>query len=81
MLVANVPTDKIQLIGRWKSDAVFRYLRVQASETSQHLSNAMLEHGSYTFAPTAPDQDLLPLETPANIMAALQPLRPTPVSA
>ena len=81
MLVANIATDKIQLIGRWKSDAVFRYLRVQAAETSQHLSTAMLTHGSYTFAPTTTDQDLLPLETPAAIVAALLPLHPIPVSA
>ena len=34
----------------------------------------MLHQGSYTFAPTAPDIDLLPLEAPPDIRAAMVPL-------
>ena len=73
LLCANIATDKIQLIGRWKSDAVFRYLRVQASQTSTGLSSAMLQHGAYTFAPNTVDQDLLPTQTPRHIAEVLSP--------
>ena len=31
LLCANVDSDAIQLLGRWKSDAMLRYLRIQAN--------------------------------------------------
>ena len=34
LLCANVGTEAIMLLGRWKSDAMFRYLRVQAATTT-----------------------------------------------
>ena len=49
LLCAGVDSDHIQLLGRWQSDAMFRYLRIQAA--TQTLSQKMLEHGAYTFAP------------------------------
>lgn len=78
-------TDIIQIIGRWKSDSMLRYLRTQAIPLLSNHAAAMLHHGSYTFAPTNPDPDLLPRETPTRIRAELVPLReptvqPTAVS-
>ena len=54
LLVAGIDTDHIQLLGRWKSDAMFRYLRIQAAMHSHRYSKRMLEHGGYSFqAPAA----------------------------
>jgi hypothetical protein len=70
LLCAGIDKDHIQLLGRWQSDAMFRYLRIQAATT--HLSQRMLDHGSFTFAPGTYDKSLAtPVETPANISALL----------
>lgn len=76
LMCANVSNDAISLIGRWKSDAMFRYLRTQAREYNENFSQAMLDHGAYTFSPSSstPESsniDLLPQETPPRIAAAL----------
>ena len=49
LLCAGVASDAIQLMGRWKSDAMLRYLRVQAITQMHAFSQCMLDHGSYTF--------------------------------
>ena len=76
LLCANAGTHIISLIGRWKSDAMFRYLRTQAKELMLDYSSAMLQHGSYTFAPSAEDldRDLVPKEAPAAVWDAVAPL-------
>ena len=76
LLCANVDKDAIQLLGRWKSDAMLRYLRIQAATHSQHYSQRMLDHGSYTFAPQAfLNQNLwLPNEAPEAVVAAAEVL-------
>ena len=71
LLCAGVDTDVIQLLGRWKSDAMFRYLRIQAHTHSSRLAQRMLDHGSYTFAPQACDRGDLPQQAPPGIMAAV----------
>jgi hypothetical protein len=68
LLCAGVDKDVIQLLGRWKSDAMFRYLRIQAHAHAAYLSQQMLDHGTYTFAPgtyTENTDQPLPRETPA----------------
>lgn len=74
LLCAQIDKDSIQLLGRWKSDAMLRYLRIQAHVHSTNFAQKMLDHGSYTFAPgtfTA-DADLpLPLETPVDFAQVL----------
>ena len=66
MLLAGVSTDHIGLLGRWKSDAMFRYLRIQAA------TQRMLDNGRYTFAPgTYGQADALPTEAPAPMRAIL----------
>ncbi|HEV8012912.1 MAG TPA: hypothetical protein VGP34_02415 [Pontimonas sp.] len=71
LLCANVGATTVQLIGRWKSDAMLRYLRVQAQ--MPNFSQLMLTHGSFTFNPGALPRDgptpdsLLPRETPTLV--------------
>ena len=70
LLCANAGTDSIMLLGRWKSDAMFRYLRVQAATST--FSQTMLDHGAFTFAPSAYANRALPREAPAPVAALLQ---------
>ena len=51
LLCAGVDSDTIQLIGRWKSDAMIRYLHVSASPTMHHYANKMFAGGHYSFRP------------------------------
>jgi hypothetical protein len=53
LLCTGIDTDVIQLLGRWKSDAMLRYLRVAALAHTSNLSQQMLTAGTYTFAPNA----------------------------
>ena len=69
LLVAGISTDKIQLLGRWKSDAMFRYLRIQASIGA--LSQSMLDSGRYTFSPAAFSSGGLPEDPPPDIASLL----------
>ena len=70
----NIDPDNIQLLGRWKSDAMFRYLRIQAHVHTNNFAQNMLDHGSYTFAPGSftEDHDMpLPLQTPDSFVEVL----------
>ena len=72
-MMAGVDTDHICLMGRWKSDAMFRYLRIQAATHARGFAQKMLDSGAYTFAPALYKQgSALPLETPAAYRAALE---------
>jgi hypothetical protein len=50
-LCANVDTDCIRLIGRWRSDEMLRYLHVQAEPIMRHFSSRMLAGGNFTLLP------------------------------
>ena len=81
LLCANVDSRSIQLLGRWKSDAMLHYLRIYAQSVTERFSQRMLTHGNYTFDPStlasAPG-DALPREAPAAIVAAATtPFGPT----
>jgi hypothetical protein len=43
LLGRDVQTSKIQLIGRWKSDSMLRYLQLQSHATMSHYTNLMLQ--------------------------------------
>ena len=75
LLVARIDTNIIQLLGRWKSDAMFRYLRVQATTHALRLSQLMLQHGAFTFAPGTSAQPLpeFPEQTPHEIINLVDP--------
>jgi hypothetical protein len=54
LLCANVDTDIIHLLGRWRSDEMLRYLHVQAFPVVASLAPAMLLHGHFTLIPNTP---------------------------
>jgi hypothetical protein len=60
-----VDKDAIMLLGRWKSDAMLRYLRIQAMTPG--FSQRMLANGSYTFHPQAFRLQEPPIEAPPAI--------------
>ena len=77
LLCANIDKDAIQLLGRWKSDAMLRYLCIQAATHAHNYAQRMLDHGKYTFTPQAfLNENLwLPNEAPeavCNAAAVLQ---------
>ncbi len=51
LLCAGVDRDRLRMIGRWRSDELFRYLHVQAQPVMTGLAAAMLRGGSYQMAP------------------------------
>ena len=51
LLCGRVDADTIRLVGRWRSDAMFRYLHAQALPLIRDLSRIMLTHGAYTLLP------------------------------
>jgi hypothetical protein len=51
LLCAGIDRDRIRLVGRWRSDELYRYLHVQAQPVMTGLSAAMLRGGSFRLAP------------------------------
>jgi hypothetical protein len=52
LLCARVDRDWVQLLGRWRSDSMLRYLHVQAAPVMQSFAQKMLLGGEYSFLPT-----------------------------
>ena len=51
LLCGKVDKNTIQLVGRWKSDAVFRYLHAQALPIIRDLAKTILHSGTFTLLP------------------------------
>lgn len=51
LLCARVDTDLIQLLGRWRSDVMLRYLHVQAQPVMSNFARLMLQGGQFTLIP------------------------------
>jgi hypothetical protein len=51
LLCANIDTDRIRLLGRWRSDEMLRYLHVQAEPLMRDFSSRMLVGGTFTLHP------------------------------
>jgi hypothetical protein len=51
MLAAGISKEQIQMMGRWKSDVVFRYLHPQALPVRDAYATRMLHHGAISFLP------------------------------
>ena len=51
LLCADVDSDKIRLLGRWRSDEMLRYLHVQALPIVAPLASLMVQHGYFSFIP------------------------------
>jgi integrase len=47
MFLAGVPTETIQMIGRWKSQAFLRYIRIQVQQLTQGVASGMIEHSNF----------------------------------
>ena len=47
LLCAGVDSDILRMVGRWKSDEMFRYLHVQAHPIMNSLATAMLNGGKF----------------------------------
>jgi len=54
LLCGNVDTDRIRLLGRWRSDKMLRYLHVQAFPVVANIASTMLQHGNFTLIPNNP---------------------------
>jgi len=51
MLCAGIDPNRTQLLGRWRSDAMLRYLHVQAYPLISDIAPKMLAGGVYTLLP------------------------------
>lgn len=51
LLCGNVDKEKIQLLGRWRSDAMLRYLHVQAQPFMFKFAELMVNNGDFTLLP------------------------------
>jgi integrase len=51
LLLGGTDKDTIKLVGRWRSDAIFRYLHAQALPLVAPLANTMLRHGNFQLMP------------------------------
>ena len=51
MLCADVDPLRTQLLGRWRSDSMLRYLHVQAMPRIADIAPRMLQGGDFTFLP------------------------------
>jgi hypothetical protein len=75
LLCSGVHTTVIQLIGRWRSDAMLLYLRVAALASTTNLAQQMLVAGAYTFAPGTCTEDNprpVPTQAPRDFITALE---------
>ena len=52
LLLSNVDTDKIKLLGRWRSDAMMRYLHTTARPLVQGFAANMVSNGDYAQIPS-----------------------------
>jgi len=68
LLCADIDPNIIQLLGRWKSDAMLRYLRVAATANTHNYATCMLDAGHYTMT-TSPN-DVLPDQAPREFLDA-----------
>ena len=58
LLNENINHDVIQLLGRWRSDTVLRYLHLQAHDVMQDFSKIMLQGGNYNLIPVQHEENL-----------------------
>jgi hypothetical protein len=58
LLHEGVDSQTIQLVGRWKSDAMLRYLHIQAHDLMKDFSSIMLHGGNYSLIPLHPTAPL-----------------------
>jgi hypothetical protein len=52
LLCGRIDHDTIRMLGRWHSDAMMRYLHLQAKPLMRQFAPAMFHNGTYTFLPS-----------------------------
>ena len=67
LLCANIDHNTIQLLGRWKSDAIIRYLDIAANPQVHQHAHKMFTNGQASFAPPA-SQLIQPTPTPEHFL-------------
>jgi hypothetical protein len=55
LLCANIDPNSIQLLGRWKSDAMLRYLHIAANPHVRQYAKKMFTSGTSSFNPCFPN--------------------------
>ena len=65
LLCAGSDATNISLVGRWRSEAVLRYLRSQHTPAVKQFSKLMLNHGNFTYN-VKPDVNSEFLELPTQ---------------
>ena len=53
LLMAPVDLDTIRLVGRWRSNAMLRYLHTTAKTLTERLASRMIQHRDYALILTA----------------------------
>ena len=53
LLCAGIDHDRIELIGRWRSDEMLRYLHVQAAPGMQRYAHDMVTAGDFALIPNS----------------------------
>jgi hypothetical protein len=51
MFFGKIDINNIHFMGRWRSDAMMRYLHVQAHPIMGRFAEVMYNNGAYTFQP------------------------------
>ncbi len=74
LFCAGMDKMTIQLLGRWKSDELLRYLHAQAFPVTAHCAQLMLQHGDFAMIPNQP----LPYDMAPHALG--QPMRGTPTT-
>jgi hypothetical protein len=52
LMCGHIDHSIIHMLGRWHSDAMLRYLHLQAKPLMRQFVVAMFNHGSHSFRPT-----------------------------
>lgn len=66
MLCANIDRDFTQLVGRWKSDEMLKYLHAQAAPAMRQLAQRMFCSGHFTYRPDQDTKDPSTFVQPKN---------------
>ena len=77
LLCADQNPTCIALVGRWRSEAMLRYLRAQTTPAAKRFAALMLQHGSFSFNPVDDTSDTeflgIPRELPSSYRDRFDP--------
>jgi hypothetical protein len=62
LLCAGEEPINIALVGRWRSEAMLRYLRAQTTPSAKQFAKLMLQHGDFTYTHSAETTATSPAE-------------------